>query len=279
MMKRTVFVALMSFAFASGCASVGEKWKALIRGSSADRQATNQQVKSSTPRFSENESVRAPAERQYRRMSRQRFEEEAEVSANAGSLWVMEGQGSYLFAQNTTRLVGDPLNVRIEGNPRSQLQTKTRVIAKLLDRLEKPETPPSVRSPAAAQPAVAQPNQQGAPQGATANNNNVPNDQNQAAAGANEAAPAGAEAAAKPAAPAKPDPFNVQAVPTRIVEVLRDGSYRIRGSQELMIGKREYRVIVTGIVRPEDFNEEGIAADKLLDSQFDIVSAKKGSAL
>ena len=74
-------------------------------------------------------------------------------------------------------------------------------------------------------------------------------------------------------------PFNVESVPTRIVEVLRDGSYRIRGTQDFMIGKREYRVIVTGIVRQEDFNEDGISADKLMDSQFDIVSAKRGATL
>ena len=46
-----------------------------------------------------------------------------------------------------------------------------------------------------------------------------------------------------------------------------------------MIGKREYKVIVTGLVRPEDFNDAGISAEKILDPQFDIVSSKKGMAL
>jgi flagellar L-ring protein precursor FlgH len=42
-----------------------------------------------------------------------------------------------------------------------------------------------------------------------------------------------------------------------------------------LIGPREYKIIVTGIVRAEDFNEEGISATKLLDSKFDIVSARR----
>jgi flagellar L-ring protein precursor FlgH len=63
-------------------------------------------------------------------------------------------------------------------------------------------------------------------------------------------------------------------VPTRVVERMVDGNYRVRGMQSFMIGQREYKVIVAGIVRAEDFNEEGINASQLLDSSFDIVSAK-----
>ncbi|HMN67607.1 MAG TPA: flagellar basal body L-ring protein FlgH, partial [Bdellovibrionales bacterium] len=64
-------------------------------------------------------------------------------------------------------------------------------------------------------------------------------------------------------------------VPTRIVERTLEGNYRVKGSQPIMIGNREYKVIVTGIVRAEDFNEEGIGAGKLLDPKFDIVSARR----
>jgi flagellar L-ring protein precursor FlgH len=46
-----------------------------------------------------------------------------------------------------------------------------------------------------------------------------------------------------------------------------------------MIGKREYKVIVTGIVRQEDFDDSGIDASKLLDPQFDIVSSRRGASL
>ncbi|NJL26084.1 MAG: flagellar basal body L-ring protein FlgH [Calothrix sp. SM1_5_4] len=69
--------------------------------------------------------------------------------------------------------------------------------------------------------------------------------------------------------------FNVKNVPTRIVERTLEGNYRVKGSQPFMIGNREYKVIVTGVVRAEDFNDEGIPASKLLDPKFDIVSARR----
>jgi flagellar L-ring protein precursor FlgH len=43
----------------------------------------------------------------------------------------------------------------------------------------------------------------------------------------------------------------------------------------MMIGNRDYRVIVTGIVRAEDFSEDGVSATKLLDPKFDVVSARQ----
>lgn len=269
----------------TGCASFGKKFKAFLNGKSADELEQASAPKVSTPKFSETDSVPYGVDRKYRRMSRDRFEDEAEVAAGAGSLWVMEGQGAYLFAQNRTRLVGDILAVRIEGTPLTRLQTKTRVIAKLLERLEKPTDtgvmrgPASQTSPTAVGGAAAPTQSAGAPgqtQGTAPGA--VPG---QAPAPGQEAPGAmGAASTAGAPAPAKPEvPFNVQSVPTRIVEVLRDGSYRVKGSQEFMIGKREYRVIVTGIVRPEDFNDEGLGAEKLLDPQFDIVSAKRGATL
>jgi flagellar L-ring protein precursor FlgH len=199
--------------------------------------------------------VKVADNKQYRRMNRQRFEEEADVKADAGSLWVMEGQGAYLFSQNQMRMVGDLLNVKIEGAPRSQLQTKTKVISSLLARLEAPQQRGLASTGAAPAP--------GAPAAAPA--------ADPAAAGKAD------EAAAKPGdAPKNDGPFNVTVVPTRIIEQLKDGSYRVRGMQPFMIGKREYKVIVTGVVRPEDFDDAGIEAAKLLDPQFDIVSSRKG---
>ena len=70
----------------------------------------------------------------------------------------------------------------------------------------------------------------------------------------------------------------MKVVPTRIVELLKDGNYRVKGDQPFMIGKREYKVIVTGIVRPADFDDAGISAEKLLDPKFDIVSLKRPGA-
>ena len=67
----------------------------------------------------------------------------------------------------------------------------------------------------------------------------------------------------------------VKEVPTRIIEKLADGNYRVKGQQPFMIGQREYKVIVTGVIRPEDFNDAGVSSNKLLDPQFDVVSIRK----
>jgi flagellar L-ring protein precursor FlgH len=260
-----LFVAFVS----SGCSSFGKKMKGWMNGK--DSNVAHKSV--TTPKFSDSENLRAGSlagDRQYRRMNRSRFEEEADLKADAGSLWVMEGQGAYLFSQNQMRMVGDLLNVKIEGNPKSQLQTKVKVIAKLLERLEAP--PRNLASQNQAKPATpaagAAPAQSGQPPAAGA--------QNPPVAGGDQANAQGAQPAAEVEKKEEP-PFAVQTVPTRIVEQLKDGSYRVRGMQPFMIGKREYKVIVTGIVRAEDFDDGGLDSSKLLDPQFDIVSSKKGT--
>ncbi len=257
----------------SGCATINKLTRSLFGGK-------DEKVAKGPAKFSETENVKYNADLNYRRMNRDRFEEEAEVKPSAGSLWVMEGQGAYLFAQNTTRLVGDILNVRVDGTPKMQLQTKTKVIAKLLARLDKSSERPQIRGPASVPAAGAQAQQQAQQQQANQNQQGNQDPNNVAAQGIGGQQPGqGIPGQAAPGAPEMVAPFAVESVPTRVVEVLRDGSYRVRGTQEFMIGKREYRVIVTGIVRQEDFNEEGISADRLLDSQFDIVSAKRGASL
>lgn len=248
-----------------GCASLGKSLKGLVSGEEAQEPSPRA---ISTPKFSEQENMRVNTDRQYKRMNRQRMEEEADLGSQAGSLWVMEGQGAYLFSQNQMRMVGDLLNVKIEGSPKQQLQTKVKVINKLLERLEAPQAR-GLASQSAPQPAAAQAPQPGAPAAAGAQGGQ-----------AEGQAQGGEGAAAAAASPGKGEPpFNVQTVPTRIVEQLKDGSYRVRGMQPFMIGKREYKVIVTGIVRPEDFDDAGIDSSKLLDSQFDIVSSRKGASL
>ncbi|MES2963561.1 MAG: flagellar basal body L-ring protein FlgH [Bdellovibrionota bacterium] len=225
-----------------------------------------------TPRFSDQENLRSPAsvDKQYRRMNRERFEEEADVRPEAGSLWVMEGQGAYLFAQNQMRMVGDLLNVKIEGGAKSQLQTKTKVISKLLERLEGSRGLASTSSAPAQGQANAQNKEAGAKDQAQGEKPADPSAQ-----GADGAQQGTKQATLNPGEV----PFAVQSVPTRIVEQLKDGSYRVRGMQPFMIGKREYKVIVTGVVRPEDFDDSGMDSTKLLDPQFDIVSSRKGASL
>jgi flagellar L-ring protein precursor FlgH len=262
--------AVLGFALlATGCASTGRSIRDFITGNdSADAAA-----KAGGPtKFSDTENVKVPGDRDYKRMTRQKFEEDSELNEGAGSLWVMEGQGAYLFSQNQMRTIGDLLNVKIEGSPKAQLQTKVRVISKLLERLEAPtvrglasQPPPAGAAPGAAPPA--------ATDAAAGADGKTPKD------GAAKTPVAGEAAVASAEPPKGETPFSVQVVPTRIVEQLKDGSYRVRGMQPFMIGKREYKVIVTGVVRPEDFDDAGIDSTRLLDSQFDIVSSKRGAAM
>lgn len=199
-------------------------------------------------KFSETPSVLNPSNRQYRKMTKSKMEEESDLGSQAGSMWVNEGQGAYLFAQNKSRREGDLLSVKIEGAAQKQIETKVSVIKKLLKQLEDEELK--------AQQPVPLPQ---------ADNNATPN--------------AKVDAARAPASETKKEekeePLDIAAVPTRIVERQPDGNYRVKGSQPFMIGKREYKVIVTGMIRSEDFNDEGVSSNKLLDPQFDVVSLRR----
>ncbi|MBX2995068.1 MAG: flagellar basal body L-ring protein FlgH [Bdellovibrionaceae bacterium] len=195
-------------------------------------------------KFSDNPNMLNVANRNYKRMTRQRMEEEAEIHSQAGSMWVNDGQGAYLFAQNKSRREGDLLNVKIEGAAQKQIETKVAVIKKLLKQLEDEEL--KSQKP-----------------------------QQNLADGGGDAKRAPASAPAAPKSEEKDEPLQLEAVPTRIVERMADGNYRVKGQQPFMIGKREYKVIVTGLIRPEDFNDEGVGSGKLLDPQYDVVSIRK----
>lgn len=230
----------------AGCASFGKTMKALVSGKAAEpevSQKSNQLKFSETPDFPIDDRGR-----KYVRMTRDRFETEAEVEQDAGSLWTMEGQGSYLFSQNLVRTIGDVLNVRVEGEPKKQLDTKAKVLKDLMDRAQRAE---AARKLAAAQPA-----------------------QKGAAAAAPPATPP-AEVKDSGASKDATEIFSVGIIPSRIVERMSDGSYRIKGTQSFMIGSQEYRVIATGIAKSSDISDEGVDSSRLLDSKFDIVTSKK----
>ncbi|MEN0058184.1 MAG: flagellar basal body L-ring protein FlgH [Bdellovibrio sp.] len=223
-----------------------DMWSSL-RGSPESEPTPHLENIRSTPRYSDNTNLGVPTDRQYKRMTRNRLEEESDLGSNAGSTWVMEGQGSYLFAQNKTRMEGDLLNVKLDGPAMKQVETKVSVIKKLLKQLEEQQKKElEMRTPASetAQPAAVAPT------------------------------PAPSPVAEKEE---KESLDEIQNVPTRIVEKLTDGNYRVRGQQPFMIGKREYKVLVTGIIRPEDFNDNGVSSDKLLDPQYDVVSIRRNS--
>lgn len=234
-------VSLVILNFATGCASMD----ALLNG---EPEKPGLDKIKSAPRYSDNQNMGVPTDRNYKRMTRNRMEEESDLGANAGSTWVMEGQGAYLFAQNKMRKEGDLLNVKMDGPAMKQVETKVSVIKKLLKQLEEQEQQQLQNSLAA----------------------NATGDR----------APASTEAK-KPEAPKADEKEDkagldeIKNIPTRLVEKMADGNYRVKGQQPFMIGKREYKVIVTGLIRPEDFNDEGISSDKLLDPQYDVVSIRR----
>lgn len=201
-------------------------------------------------RFSENNNMLNINNRSYRKMTKQRLEEESELHAQAGSMWVMEGQGAYLFAQNKSRREGDLLKVKVEGPNLAQVQTKVSVIKMLLKQLEEEELKAKDPEQKDEAPKLAD--------GKTADGR----------------APA-SDKKPEEKKDEKQDEAVVDMVPTRIVERQADGNYRVKGQQPFMIGKREYKVLVTGIIRPEDFNDEGVSSTKLLDPQFDVVSIRR----
>lgn len=239
----------------SGCASFGAKMKAFLGGkSSSGAVQQNQAAKPVT--FSEKPYHMSGARRKYQRVTKESLQDQSHLDSTAGSLWVNEGQGAYLFSQNIMRMIGDPVGVMIEGEPKQQLSSKVDVIKKLLDKLEA-RRQAALRAPAGekAEGAEKAEGEEGAEKPGAPN-------------------PAAAANKPKPPTPSEPE-FNVKKVPTRIVERMVDGNYRIKGSQPIMIGNHEYKVIVTGIVRAEDFNDEGISATQLLDPKFDIVSPRR----
>ena len=239
-----LFLASSCLAFLTNCASVGEQWRGFLDGG-----ARNAQPAKVAPRpltYSEQNNLDPSIYRHYHRTTKADLQNAAHLEDSAGSLWVMQGQGAYLFSQNVVRMVGDPIAVKLNGDPVAQLTAKANVIAKLLAQLEmrRRMAEGMVRAPASQAKAKT-------PQNSQASNG-----------------------AATPNGTAAKSNFNVKLVPTRVVERLTDGDYRVRGMQPFLIGQRQYKVIVSGIVRAEDFNDQGISATQLLDSRFDIVSAR-----
>lgn len=245
----SVILVLTGMVLSTGCATVNDYLASFDKKENPPLEKIN-----SAPRYSESQNMGVPTDRQYKKMTKNRMEEESDLGSNAGSTWVMEGQGAYLFAQNKMRREGDLLNVKLDPPAMKQVETKVSVIKKLLKQLEEQNNPPPAQGEL---------------------NNSL----------AANAEGGRAPAAAAPAAPKeekkeddKDALADVQNIPSRIVEKLADGNYRVKGQQPFMIGKREYKVILTGMIRPEDFNDEGITTQKLLDPQYDVVSIRRNKS-
>ncbi|QDK36585.1 flagellar basal body L-ring protein FlgH [Bdellovibrio sp. NC01] len=242
---------ILTAVMSTGCASVNDYLESLNKKNNPPLEKI-----ATSPRYSDGANMAVPTDRQYKRMTKNRMEEESDLGSNAGSTWVMEGQGAYLFAQNKMRREGDLLNVKLDAPAMKQVETKVSVIKKLLKQLEEQNNP--------------QPQQSGELSSPLAANGD-----------AGRAPAAAAPAAAKPEEKKEDDKdalADIQAIPSRIVEKLADGNYRVKGQQPFMIGKREYKVILTGMIRPEDFNDEGVTSQKLLDPQYDVVSIRRNKS-
>ena len=194
----------------------------------------------------------------YERITNEILKSRSRLDDQAGSLWSREGQGGYFFSPNRLRREGDSLMIELDGSPKKTLDTKFQVIKKLIAQLE------------ASQRALASSNEDSTADNPTNNpaaqNESAPEAATTASASLAEPEPVKAEAG---------DSLDVKTVPSKIVERITDGSYRVRGGQSFMIGSREFKVIVTGVVQSDDLKSDGVLASRLLDPQFDIVSVRK----
>jgi flagellar L-ring protein precursor FlgH len=115
----------------SGCATMKDLFASL---NGEDKPPRLENIKTA-PKYSDNQNMAVPTDRQYKHMNRQRMEEESDLGQGAGSTWVMEGQGAYLFAQNKMRTEGDLLNVKLDGPAMKQVETKVSVIKVFIKKL------------------------------------------------------------------------------------------------------------------------------------------------
>lgn len=272
-MEKLILI-ILSFLFIISC-SMGSKKEDEPTSVSKNLPVVNKPKDS--VRFSDNPNVGAFSDKKYKRSTRKTLEDESEVHSRAGSLWNNEGQSAYLFTQNKSRREGDLLNVKLEGSGKSQVETKVGVIKKLLARIEmiqpvaNPNAAPGMdqASPMAGGPGVTNDSRNPASAKDASKKDGASKDLT-AVNGATKNATSGSGGDG-----IEDTPFNVDTVSTRVVERLVDGNYRVKGTQPFMIGKREYKVIVTGLVRPEDFSDEGVSSNKLIDPQWDVVSLRR----
>jgi flagellar L-ring protein precursor FlgH len=250
---KTLRLLLLVILFAQvGCSSLGHKLKNFLGGGEDTAKTAPVADKSDLTKYSDNPEMAPGMRRQYKRTTKESLANESALDQKSGSLWVMEGQGAYLFAQNVMRLIGDPIGVQIDGEPKEQLTAKADVLRDLINKITERQ--------AARQRALAAENSEDKPKEAKDDKEKEKD-----------------KKTADAKTPEKSD-FNVKIVPTRIVERTVEGNYRVKGSQPFLIGQREFKVIVTGVVRAEDFSDDGIAASKLLDPKFDIISVKHQGA-
>jgi flagellar L-ring protein FlgH len=256
-----------------------------------EQKKTDEPEQEPLTKYSDNANMAPATDREYKRMTRQRMEDESDLQSGAGSLWVMEGQTSYLFAQNKQRRAGDPTQIKIEGSALKQIEMKVGTIQDLLKELEEQKKAADEIEKKAADAKQRLADIETEKQHILANGearsdsiaqamaeerikNRAPAAiENDKVADKNKKAPA--EVAKKPEKEEKIDLKDIQFIPSKIVEKTPDGMFRVVGQQYLNIKKRPYKVIATGLVRPEDFDDQALSSNKIFESQYDIIHMKK----
>lgn len=239
-------------------------------------------------RYSQLDNMAPPSDRQYKRMTRERMEAESQLNSSAGSLWKMEGQTAYLFAENKHRQTGDPTVIKLEGAALKQVENKVAVIQDLLGQLEEQriKAEEDAKQAEAEKLRLAQLEEERKLRAAQIESGEIVVDplqeaelavlENKLLAEARKPAAVEPEAQAKAAPKAdKIDLKEVEMIPSKIVEKTAGDTYRIRGQQYLTINKKPYKVIATALIRVEDFSDTGVSSNKLLDAQYDVIHVKR----
>ncbi len=236
-------------------------------------------VKEPLTKYSDISNFAPSTDRNYKRMTKERFEEDAELHAGAGSLWVMEGQTSYLFAQNKKRREGDPSTLLVQGVALKDVQMKALAIKDLLVELEnqKKEAEAKKKKEEEKVQRLADIDKETKSILAKSEADNEEAAAVLAEQRIDSRKPASLAVVAPPKDPAL-DKINckeIVQVPIKITDRLPDNQYRVAGQQLLTIHNRPYKLIVNGTIRGEDFADQAFSSDRMFDSNFELVHLKK----
>lgn len=237
-------------------------------------------------KYSEFNNMAPPSDRQYKRMTRQKMEEDSELNSSAGSLWKMEGQTSYLFAQNKHRREGDPTSIKMEGSALKMIENKVAVISDLLKQLEnqKLKAEEEEKKSQAEKQRLAQAEEEKKLRAERIARGDIvvdpmeeleQTDKNKSEKNNSDKRKLAGISENRNTKEDKVDLKEVENIPSKIVEKMSDDIYRIRGQQFLTIKKKSYKVIATALIRAEDFNDSSVSSSKLLDAQYDLIHVKR----
>ena len=263
--------------FFTGCATMYDFFG--FEGPKQETVVKEEIVKEPLTKYSDINNFAPASDRNYKRMTKERFEEDAELQANAGSLWVMEGQTSYLFAQNKKRREGDPSTLLVQGMAFKDVQMKAYAIKDLLIELENQKKEAEAKKKKEEDKVQRLADIEKEKKTILAKNEA---DNEDAAAVLAEQRIDSRKPASVAVAEVKPDPAldkinfkEIEQVPVKVTERLPDNQYRVAGFQFITIRNRPYKLIVNGTIRGEDFSDGTVSSDKVFDGNYDLVHTKK----